>query len=210
MSTPPRPCRKCDQSHVTRDGNQACSGHRKDGQGCKKDPLDGLKVCRYHGGNAPHARAAGRRRVAQAKATLMMAKFAGPIVIGPHESLLSTVHWTSGFVEYLRGIVAELTAGELGWGVTQEKTGGQDWGTTEKAGSNVYVTLLAEWTQILAKACALAISGGVEERRVALAEQQGAMVADVIKRVLDELGLNDEQRARSGEVVVKHLRLLTA
>jgi len=47
-----------------------------------------------------------------------------------------------------------------------------------------------------------------EGRRVRMSEAQGAMVADVIRAVLGDLGLSAEQQARVPEVVPRHLRLL--
>lgn len=56
----------------------------------------------------------------------------------------------------------------------------------------------------------LALDAGIAERQVRLAEQQGAMVADVIDRVLAALGLSDEQRALVPTIVPRELRAVTA
>jgi hypothetical protein len=56
----------------------------------------------------------------------------------------------------------------------------------------------------------LALDAGIAERQVRLAELQGAMVADVIDRVLAALGLSDEQRALVPTVVPRELRAVTA
>ena len=66
-----------------------------------------------------------------------------------------------------------------------------------------------------------ALSAGIEERRVQMAEQQGALVAGVISRALSgilsrliELGLAEELRAQLpvmvGEVVPRELRALAS
>jgi len=55
-----------------------------------------------------------------------------------------------------------------------------------------------------------AIAAGIEERKVRIAEQQGALLADVIRRILGDLDLNAEQQARVPEVVPRHLRAVAA
>jgi hypothetical protein len=145
-----------------------------------------------------------------------MRRFGGPIDTTPTEALLDTVKWTAGYVGWLREQVAgkpdeDGTAprdDELVWGKTREKSGGEDWGSTFEAKPSVWLQLLGEWSDRLVKVCDTAIRAGIEERRVRIAEQQGALVADVIRKVLDDLELTPEQAARAGEVVPRRLRLL--
>lgn len=49
----------------------------------------------------------------------------------------------------------------------------------------------------------------VAERHQALAEQQGELLAGVVRRVLDALDLSDEQRSRAPEVAARELRAVT-
>jgi len=58
----------------------------------------------------------------------------------------------------------------------------------------------------LVKVCKEAIGSGLEERRVKLAEQQGAMLAGVIKAILGDLDLSPEQQAKVATVVPMRLR----
>jgi hypothetical protein len=51
-----------------------------------------------------------------------------------------------------------------------------------------------------------AISAGIEERRVKLAEAQGALLNDVIRRILARLDLTGEQSALLPVVVPEELR----
>lgn len=60
----------------------------------------------------------------------------------------------------------------------------------------------------LAKFCKLAIDAGLEERRVRLAEEQGAVIVSVIEQVLAGLGLSVEQRSRVPLVVPAALRAI--
>jgi len=87
-------------------------------------------------------------------------------------------------------------------------------GTTELR--HVDATVAVEyrlWTEAqerVAKFAAAALRAGVEERRVKLAEDQGALVAQVIRGVLTDLKLNEKQAAVAPEVVTRHLKLLRA
>jgi hypothetical protein len=51
---------------------------------------------------------------------------------------------------------------------------------------------------------------GIADQQIRLAEQQGAMLAGVISRVLDRLGLSEEQRRLVGTVVPEELRAAQA
>ena len=105
-------------------------------------------------------------------------------------------------------------AHSLVWGQTEyrDKTGGDDAGQTvvEQAGINIWYQLYLKEREHLAKVCALALRAGIEERKVKLAESQGALVADVIRRILNALCLTPEQQALVPQIVPEQLRLLAA
>lgn len=219
MTAPDLPtCLKCGKVHVTRHGLPACSAHivggtqpARKGHPCTRNPMNGLSVCPMHGGRAAAARAVNRATNTQSKALATLRRFGEPVNTTPTEALLDTVKWTAGYVAWLRDKVAGTRNDEsLVWGVTREKRGGDDWGTTSEAGPNVWLKLLGEWSDRLVRVCEAAIKAGVEERRVRLAEQQGALIADVIKAILADLGLTAEQQGKVAEVVPLHLRKLIA
>lgn len=103
-------------------------------------------------------------------------------------------------------------AHSLVWGQTEyrDKTGGDDAGQTvvEQAGINIWYQLYLKEREHLAKVCALALRAGIEERKVKLAESQGLLVADVIRRILGALGLSPEQQRLVPEIVPRELRAL--
>jgi hypothetical protein len=105
-------------------------------------------------------------------------------------------------------------AHSLVWGQTEyrDKTGGDDAGQTvvEQAGINIWYQLYLKEREHLAKVCALALKAGIEERKVKLAESQGLLVADAIRRILSALGLTPEQQQLVPEVVPRELRALAA
>jgi hypothetical protein len=163
-------------------------------------------------------KAAAERRLAEEKAKNIMTnavKTLGlPVDIDPGKALLDEIHWTAGHVAWLREKVQEQSADDLVWGREKHEDGVGPQGivdvTTEKAGPSVWYELYLKERDHLAKVCALALRAGIEERKVKLAESQGALVADVIRRILNALGLTPEQQALVPQIVPEQLRLLAA
>jgi hypothetical protein len=217
-------CEKCGQAHASAiPGTRPCKGHRKsylDADGnrvfypeverpaCRRPAMVGLDVCSSHG-VTKKARAAGRARETERKARIIVTTYGRPIETTATEALLDEVKWTAGYVAWLREKVSELDEAALTWGKTKHKTGGEDAGTTEEAKPHIYRQMLLEERQHLVKVCSEAIRAGIEERKVRLAEQQGALVADAIKQILDALNLTPEQLALVPQIVPVKLRLLT-
>ena len=190
-----------------------CTAKRTDGEPCKAWAVTGLKVCRVHGASSPRSKAKRARALAEEKAAKAMRLFAEPVDIDPARALVELVQWTAGEVAYWREQVRALADEDpkaLTWGVVREKVGGEDYGTTLEAKPNVAYLMLTDAQDRLAKYAAAALKAGVEERRVKLAEDQGALVAQVIRSILDQLNLTSDQQARVPEVVPTQLRLLTA
>lgn len=202
-----------------------CTARKSNGEPCKNWAVKGATVCRNHGGSAPQVRAAAARRREQEAAQKAVATLGLPVDISPTEALLEEVRWTAGHVQWLRGRVQELDTvpvvhdvhgdpvepaegHDLVWGTTKVKTGGDDAGTTQEATPSVWYELYERERKHLVTVCAAALKAGVEERRVRLAEQQGELVATVIRRILDALDLTPAQQARVPEVVPAQLRAL--
>lgn len=190
-----------------------CKATARSGEQCRRPSMKGGTVCASHGGKSPQAKAAAARRLAEQEAAKAARLFAAPVDIDPARALVELVQWTAGEVTYWREQVRALADGNpdaLTWGITREKQGGEDHGTTLEAKPNVSYLMLTDAQDRLAKYAAAALKAGVEERRVKLAEDQGALVAQVIRSILDQLNLTSEQQARVPEVVPAQLRLLTA
>jgi hypothetical protein len=133
-----------------------------------------------------------------------------PRDISPSDALLEEVRYSAGHVAWLREKVAELEADVLVWGVTEEvdkqasEYPGTD--TTSAASVNVWVDLYFRERKHLLDVTKAAISAGIEERRVKLAEEQGALLNGVIRRILARLSLSDVQQALLPVVVPEELR----
>jgi hypothetical protein len=130
--------------------------------------------------------------------------------ISATEALLEEVQWTAGHVVWLREQVAALESGDLVWGVTEqvEKTATEFTGvdTTHAATVNVWLELYYRERKHLVDVCKAAITAGLEERRVKLAEAQGQIVVGVFRRILGRLDLSDAQSRIAAVVVPEELR----
>lgn len=188
------------------------------GEQCKRFPIPGGTVCRYHGGGAPQTLKAAARRREEEKAAREVARFITPINASPSEALLDLVHWTSGEVAYWRARVEEIAAENpkaLTSGLTTatEETDPAGLKTTKRTvESQPHVTyrMLVDAQERLARYAAAALRAGIEERRVQLAEQQGALIAGAITRILDALNLTPTQTALIPQIVPTVLRQIGA
>lgn len=203
------------------DGRRRCWGRAKrTGLQCELWPMDGQTVCQKHGGRAPQNLKAAARRITEEKAAALVATYGLKIETTATDALLDEVKWTAGHVQWLRERVQEIESEALAggadrehplvWGITREKSGGEDRGTTEEAAPNVWLRLYQQERAHLVKVCEAAIRAGIEERRVRLAESQGALVAEVIRKILGDLQLTPGQQALVSQVVPRHLRALAS
>lgn len=182
------------------------------GQPCANRPVTGSDVCGVHGGRAPQTKQAAAVRIAEREAERAMVTLGVQRDISPTEALLEEVRWTAGHVAWLRERVQELEHGALVWGETasldKRATEFPGVDTTSSAGANVWLELYERERKHLVHVCEVTIKAGVEERRVQLAESQGALVAGAIRRILVRLQLSPEQELLVGEVVPQELRAL--
>jgi hypothetical protein len=188
------------------------------GRGRPHLAMKGQRICGMHGGKNPRNFAAAERRMAEVKAAKLVQTYGLKVETTATDALLDEVQWTAGHVAWLRERVQEIeeyssnSDGEnpLVWGVTRRKESGEDRGTTEEAGPNVWIKLYQQERIHLVRVCSEAIRAGIEERRVRLAEAQGALVIKAINAILNDLDLSAEQAAKISEVVPRHLRALAS
>ncbi len=187
-----------------------CSGRRSNGEPCGKWPMAGQRVCNTHGGSSPQAKAAAERRLKTAQAERAVVTFGLPREIDPRDALLEEVYRAAGAVDWLHQQVRTLQTEDVVWGKSEEvEKGATEFtgtDTTYKAAVNLWVELWQRERAHLVKVAKEAINAGIEERKVRLAEQQGALLAGVIKNILGDLDLSPEQQAQVATVVPRHLR----
>lgn len=148
------------------------------------------------------------------RARQLVVTYGLPRDIAPTDALLEEVRYSAGHVAWLREQVAALEAEALVWGVTEEaeknatEFAGTD--TTRAAAMNTWLDLYHRERRYLLDVTKAVIAAGVEERRVKLAEAQGSLLNDVIRRILARLSLSPEQSAMLPLVVPEELRRAAA
>lgn len=135
-----------------------------------------------HGGKTPSALRNAAQRREQRQAILAAEAFGLPREVDPHTALLEELYRTAGAVEWLSAVVADLERDAITWGMTREKEGGEDAGTTHEAKVSVWVQLWQAERKHLVDVGKACVGAGIEERRVRLAEQAGAVLAGVLQR----------------------------
>jgi hypothetical protein len=189
-----------------------CGADRRHGAGpCKRGAgagtdHPGAGKCSWHGGCAPSGRAAAMEE----QARKAVETYGLPRDISPTDALLEEVRYSAGHVAWLRARVAELEAADLVWGVTEvaDKNATEFAGTdvTRAAAVNMWLELYHRERRHLLDLVKTAISAGIEERRVRLAEAQGSLMNEVIRRILARLSLTPDQSALLPVVVPEELR----
>ena len=193
-----------------------CKAHRSNGEPCNAYAMKGQRVCSAHGGRSPRGKAAAARRLQEEKAAKAAQRLAQPIDTDPSQALLDLVSSAAGEVAYWRNRVDEIQDRDekrLTSGLTKI-TEGKDRGgvTTLRTVETVAAIEYRMWVDAqerLARYATATLRAGVEERRVRLAEDQGALVAQVIRRILDRLDLSEWQAEMVGSVVPEELRALS-
>lgn len=191
-----------------------CGAKTRAGTPCLAAPCKGSKRCRMHGGAAPQVKAKAAERIAEGKARKALETYGQKVDVDPITALLDEVCWTAGHVAWLRERVREIEVEALVWGKTEQVVKGatefEGTDTTEAAAPNIWLTLYQKERAHLVAVCKAAISAGIEERRVRLAERQGDLIVQVLQKIFGDLNLTPEQLALVPQVVPARLREMMA
>lgn len=194
---------------------------KQTGKRCGQWPVPGAKVCRFHGGYAKQVKAAATERVEKQQAeqeARRMVDLAG-FDMSPEDGIVRCIRIAAAEVEYATARISELGPEEI---VVAEMTktnrplkemGGAESpsarvteATVAPPSLNIWLRFRREATDRLVQYSAVALKVGIEQRRVKLAEDQGAMMAKAISGILDELGVAG--RPEVPKVVRRHLSLI--
>lgn len=167
-------------------GNLICGARARnnDMQPCRKKAGWGTDHvgwgnCKLHGGSSP----AGKLFAIKLEANAF--GITSPVDVDPLNALLDLVKAQAGTVLWLANKVASLEEHEL----TQLDE-------NAKESAAVWMRMLGEWQDRLAKTSKLALDAGVEERLVRIAEEQGEWLVRTLDRVFRDLVLTPDQQER--------------
>ena len=185
---------------------------KQKGKRCGNYPVPGGTVCHSHGGKAPQVQAKAKARAQQQAVIGLLQNLGTPTEIDPGQALLDLIAAKHGEVLWLRAMVQSIEREKLTWGTADHESGVGQQGPidkiTEKAAVNVWWEMLRKAEDQLASYSSQALRAGIEERRVRIAENQGNLIVGVIRRILDRLQLNNEQRGLISTVVPEEIRAI--
>lgn len=186
-----------------------CGARTKHGP-CKAWPVRGAKVCVTHGGATRRVKAAAGKRLAVAE---WAKSFGAPAEdADPSQTVLDEIRWSAGHVAWLRERVQETEPEALVWGVDSEvdKGSGEFKGVdvTTSAKASMWVQLYGQERDRLTRMCEVAHRMGIAARQVELAERVGSLMADLLRGVLGDLALTEQQQQIASAAVPRHLRLI--
>lgn len=182
-----------------------CAAQKKDGAYCRKregwgTDHAGYGLCKLHGGNSPN----GKVNARGIEAARLVEQYGLPRSIDPHDALLEELARTAGHVDWLRVQVGLVEESALVGPVGQSGTGKD--GTTHhpEGRPNPWLALYQSEREHLVRVASACAKAGIEERRVRLAEEQGQMIAQVLRSVLEKCGIDPADR-RVGSIVREEL-----
>lgn len=187
---------------------------------CWKWPSRGQTVCSKHGGGE----AAGVRKQeglkrwhTEREQNKQMAKLARaartlglPLEVDPQQALLQEIYRTAGAVAWLGERVGDLPESALSWNLVSEerKQGTEGFAGEDGEGGEVDLTttihgakpavlleLYHRERNHLVHVCKVAITCGIAERQIRIAEEQGQQIAQTLRTTFEdpELGLTEVQ-----------------
>jgi hypothetical protein len=214
-------------------GRFECKAQRKHGAGdCHAIAIDGTPYCRMHAGvSLEVARAQGQARI-----TAFSALGATPgiepgyaVLASLHMSWLRVHMYARLLEEQVRNEADEPVGG---WGESQRTDGGHTVGAGSQPSADgvaglightyaadkqagifaasesqrALVQLESQERDRAVRYAKVAHDMGIAEREVRLAEKQGELLASVIRGVLDDLDLSEEQQAQAPAAIQARLR----
>jgi hypothetical protein len=125
-----------------------------------------------------------------------------PLDVEPHEAILECIRIAAGEVQYASERIAELDVTDAvapvrstlnrplkGEGGTEYPDERVEEITLDAPALNIWIVTRRQAMDRLVQYSAVAIKAGIEERRVKLAESQGQLLVQVIRGVLQQLGV---------------------
>ena len=152
-----------------------CSAHNRQGQPCGRQAMAGASVCDFHGGKSPGARQKAAQRLAEGQARQVLNR-EGIVAL---EDPLRALQELAGEALRLRGYFADRLAA-----LEQLRYEGRA-GEQLRAEVSLYERALDRAQRFALDLARLDLDG----RLVKISEQQAAVIAQVLQRALERLGL---------------------
>lgn len=168
----------------------------------------GAGSCKLHTGATPAGELHGQILLARRDMIAMGA----PLPIEPHEAILECIRITAGEVLFCSERIAELELSDLVGPVltSSVKHGGEvDEETMREGAPTVHVWIAVRRTAMdrLVAYSAAALRAGIEERRVRIAEDQAQLLAQAVRGIMRDLGVEDRPDAPA--IVRRHLTMIS-
>jgi hypothetical protein len=163
---------------------------------CRNWAMQGMNVCKSHGGRAPQAKKAAARRLAEVETFQQLVdRVMHSATTDPYEAVETELARATVITEALSQLVLDL---DLEDDIILVGT------------ENALVKWLNEERDRKVKFSKVAHDMGISERTVRVQERQVALFAQAVSAMLDDpdLGLNDVQRTTARHVLGRHLRAL--
>lgn len=186
----------------SQDGHEdgKCGAKGRNGTPCKRPAGTGtdhvgIGYCKHHGGSTPtHIKAANKQ-----KAEIAVATYGLPREIDPHAALIEELHRTAGHVAWLSDMIGQFERDK-----DLIQTSFSEHGSVDSPA--VWVEMYDRERRHFASVAKTCISVGIEERRVRLAEQQGELMAQVIRGIFTDLDIPITEEVQS--VVRRNLTVI--
>ena len=177
-----------------------CSGKSKQsGAPCRQPPIPGGSVCYYHGGAAPQVIAAAERRLAARKVTADANAVLAHEGIEPVEDPLLELSKLASGSRALMLALGERVNALNDVEIFDAKNTPQ---------LRVVVELYERAMDRTHRMLDSLVKHGYTERQVNLAEREALLVAGIMRRVIQGLGLTPEQTHKAGTMLAAEFRQL--
>jgi hypothetical protein len=176
-----------------------CGAKKRNGEPCGRSAGWGTSHLGY-GSCKHHAGSTLPGRVSSAGEAIKLTR---PLPITPSQGLLGVLHLAAGQLAYVNERVAEIEETDMFLAREVDSVTG-----VAKMTPHYWIEFQLRIQDRVAKYSKLAADVGIAERAQSLREAQTMMMMNLIQAVMDDLGLDDEQRSQVGPSIRKHLTLL--